>query len=117
MTSVRPINPRATVTATFDVDWPDDGVPAGHWHFYSSSGVGPRAGILFGCPCGCGEMMSVAIKPSPIVGSKRPVWQWDGNEELPTLSPSINILQLDQAGNRTGEHWHGYLTAGVFKSC
>ena len=35
------------------------------------------------------------------------VWTWDGNEENPTLSPSI-----DWPG-----HWHGYLTNGQLKSC
>ncbi len=34
------------------------------------------------------------------------VWGWDGNEEKPTLKPSID--------NHT---WHGYLTVGELKSC
>lgn len=36
------------------------------------------------------------------------VWGWDGNEEAPTLAPSI----LD---NSTG--WHGYLRNGRLESC
>jgi Family of unknown function (DUF6527) len=54
-------------------------------------------------------------------GSKRPdalhiqkgppggprVWGWDGNEEKPTLTPSIHS---------PGE-WHGYLRAGKLESC
>ncbi len=35
------------------------------------------------------------------------VWGWDGNEEAPTLEPSI----LDH------NHWHGYLHAGKPESC
>lgn len=35
------------------------------------------------------------------------VWGWDGNEESPTLTPSIHDL-----GN-----WHGHLVNGVLKSC
>jgi len=35
-------------------------------------------------------------------------WQWDGNEDNPTVTPSINI---------NNGHWHGYLTGGVFRSC
>jgi hypothetical protein len=35
-------------------------------------------------------------------------WAWDRNEDAPTVTPSINI----QHG-----HWHGYLTAGVFRAC
>jgi hypothetical protein len=34
-------------------------------------------------------------------------WKWDGNEEKPTLSPSILC---------PGE-WHGYLRAGRLESC
>lgn len=35
------------------------------------------------------------------------VWGWDGNEDKPTLQPSIHC---------PGE-WHGYLTEGELKSC
>lgn len=35
------------------------------------------------------------------------VWGWDGNEDKPTLTPSIHAVG----------HWHGFLTAGVLKSC
>jgi hypothetical protein len=35
------------------------------------------------------------------------VWGWDGNEDKPTLNPSI--LVTDQ--------WHGYLCAGRLQSC
>lgn len=35
-------------------------------------------------------------------GEKKPVWQWDGNREAPTLSPSINVIG----------RWHGFLKAG-----
>lgn len=35
------------------------------------------------------------------------VWGWDGNEDKPTLTPSIHWL----------DHWHGHLTAGRLVSC
>jgi Family of unknown function (DUF6527) len=35
------------------------------------------------------------------------VWGWDGNEEKPTLQPSIHVIG----------RWHGYLTAGRLQSC
>lgn len=35
------------------------------------------------------------------------VWGWDGNEDKPTLTPSI-----DWPG-----HWHGHLNAGRLESC
>ena len=34
-------------------------------------------------------------------------WLWDGNEDKPTLTPSIHYL----------DNWHGYLTAGQLVSC
>lgn len=53
----------------------------------------------------------------PVVSDGRDTWEWDGNREAPTLTPSILKWQLDKHGKRVGEHWHGYLTAGVFKLC
>ena len=35
------------------------------------------------------------------------VWQWDGNQETPTLSPSIHLVGT----------WHGWLRAGKLVSC
>ena len=35
-----------------------------------------------------------------------PAWQWDGNREAPTLTPSI------ACGMPKGCDWHGYMTAG-----
>jgi hypothetical protein len=44
----------------------------------------------------------VRIPISPTGSSVPPVWQWDGNKEAPTLSPSINVVNI----------WHGWLRAG-----
>lgn len=46
----------------------------------------------------------------------RLVWGWDGNVESPTLTPSILAYDREGTGNQV-ESWHGYLTAGVFRSC
>ena len=35
------------------------------------------------------------------------VWGWDGNEDHPTLTPSIHDVG----------HWHGYLKNGVLETC
>lgn len=35
------------------------------------------------------------------------VWGWNGDEEKPTLFPSI----------LTPDQWHGYMTAGRLESC
>lgn len=62
--------------------------------------------IWFGCPCGeCG-----AIGLPVTTGNKEPqAWLWDGDEEKPTLKPSIRRMEKCL--------WHGFLTDGVFKEC
>lgn len=35
------------------------------------------------------------------------VWGWDGNEDAPTLTPSIHEVG----------HWHGFLRSGKLESC
>lgn len=55
------------------------------------------ASLIFICPCGCSKIRSVPVK-----GDRK--WNWDGNTELPTLTPSILII--GECG------WHGYLTKG-----
>lgn len=62
--------------------------------------------LSFRCPCGCGDLCGIRVNDD---GSTRNyAWAWDGNKESPTTTPSILINK---------DHWHGYLTAGVFKSC
>ena len=34
-------------------------------------------------------------------------WQWDGNMDLPTLTPSVNCVEV----------WHGFITHGRMVSC
>jgi len=46
-------------------------------------------------------------KPRELVGT---YWDWDGNRDLPTLTPSI--LHWGN-GNYEPPTWHGYLTKGV----
>lgn len=59
--------------------------------------------MTFVCPCGCGDICAISIKPVVETG-----WDWNGDLEKPTVTPSIKI---------NSGHWHGYLTAGVFKVC
>jgi hypothetical protein len=51
-----------------------------------------------------GSAIDVPVAPAP-----HQSWQWDGNQDLPTLTPSIRILS-----DRDGEpdKWHGHVTAG-----
>ncbi|MGH7634423.1 MAG: DUF6527 family protein [Gemmatimonadaceae bacterium] len=47
----------------------------------------------------------------PITTTKPPPrgWWWNGDEALPTLTPSIRIVDP--------EGWHGFITEGVMLSC
>lgn len=42
----------------------------------------------------------------------RPFWNWDGNEEQPTLTPSILVHGVPEWN--TG--WHGFLRAGKLET-
>ena len=46
------------------------------------------------------------IKIRPYEGSD-PSWEWDGNEDKPTLSPSVNAVGC----------WHGWVKSGRLVSC
>ena len=59
----------------------------------------------FLCPCGCGIYAGIRIRDDGT--SDHYAWTWDRNEEKPTCTPSILI---------NDNHWHGYLTEGVFRS-
>jgi hypothetical protein len=47
----------------------------------------------------------------PVQSNVEKPWQWDGNRESPTLSPSILIYGGDGNGGRK-ERWHGWLRDG-----
>lgn len=62
-----------------------------------------NAVLHFACPCGCG-----ACGGLPLTHWQSNGWAWDGNKELPTCTPSVQML--------TPCRWHGYLTKGVWRS-
>lgn len=74
---------------------------AGAFEFYRKDDRYP-AGMIYSCPCGCGTGGSLAFRPHA-----SPSWDWDGNWDAPTLSPSVHHVG----------HWHGYLRNGVWESC
>lgn len=57
------------------------------------------------CPCGCGAVGNAPVNKG---GKIAHAWEWDGNEEFPTLNPSIQML--------TKCRWHGFLRKGVWIS-
>lgn len=78
-------------------------------HFYITQPNPAENGmrrLSFKCPCGCGDLCAIRIRDDGL--NEGGAWGWDKNEETPTTTPSINI---------NSGHWHGYLTAGVFKPC
>ncbi len=84
---------RATRVENFEVL---NGDPAPGSFCFEATGKG----LLYICPCGCGKMGFVGFRGK--VDPPRPAWEWDGNEESPTLSPSIHDVG----------HWHGWLREG-----
>lgn len=93
----------APVKATLVEDVDDRGA-AGAFEFTTYQGE--IAGMIYVCPCGCGREGYLRFRgaPRPPEEADRPSWEWDGNREAPTLSPSV--LHRD--------HWHGYLRAGMW---
>ncbi len=79
----------------------------GAYGFYTGFSDSKILGMVFRCPCGCGSIGSLDFRnDNP---DQHPSWTWDGNQEMPTLTPSV----LKNSDCR----WHGYLTAGVWESC
>jgi len=63
-------------------------------------------GIFYVCPCGCQSLGFLGFRG--LEDKERPSWEWDGNREKPTLSPSIL---------RRACGWHGFLRGGAWESC
>lgn len=58
----------------------------------------------FACPRVKGQRcgwLSLRPKGSPRT-TERPQWEWDGDEEKPTFSPSVNCRDC----------WHGFIESG-----
>ena len=64
--------------------------------------------IYLMCPS-CGETHGVPVKPGDPNG-----WDWNGNQDEPTLTPSI-FFRDGHIQNRDCR-WHGYLTNGEWRT-
>ena len=117
MTTVTPVDPRATVAAVYDENLDVSGapIPAGHWRFYTQQWDqdGDPTGIEYGCPCGCGFLFNA---PFDAQTPDEKVWEWNGATDGITLRPSILIDQHDSSHEVTGAHWHGFLTNSEFRA-
>jgi len=61
--------------------------------------------FVFACP-GCGSVGEIEIVPPGLPALKPHQWEWDGNAEAPTLSPSLQ--------ENGGCRWHGYMRGGAW---
>jgi hypothetical protein len=78
------------------------------WDFDSEELSGDRSlpkHFIYLCLPGCACMTAIEVQKGAAGGNR--VWGWDGNEDKPTLTPSIHALN----------QWHGYLRNGRLESC
>ena len=68
--------------------------------------------MLFKCPSGDGAECAIALRPC----SERPSWEFNGDMERPTLSPSVH-RQFKRGDGVMGTIWHGWLRNGEWVSC
>ena len=68
--------------------------------------------LSFRCPCGCGDLCGVKVNDDGSTANG--AWSWNKDEEKPTVRPSIAIQNCRP---NSGDHWHGFLTDGVFQKC
>jgi len=79
----------------------------GDFQFYKESATSDAiGGMMFSCPCGCGAVIGVNLSPNTGNG---PPWNWDGNKEAPTITPSVRHLD--------GCKWQGWIKNGEFHTC
>lgn len=73
---------------------------------YYVNGEAKVVGLLYRCPCGCGRLGGLPFGPKSEddIKHSRATWDWNGNREVPTLTPSIHHVN----------HWHGFLTDGMW---
>lgn len=71
--------------------------------------------INFCCPCGCRMFNSLPVhtNESSVLG-----WKMSGDDDAPTLAPSIGMKpnKDSQDVEMDGYHWHGHLLNGVWTS-
>lgn len=74
--------------------------------FYIAKQEGHQAWFWFVLP-GSGAGGCIRLHPLTDENIGEHSWQWDGNEDKPTLTPSVNCVGI----------WHGFFTAGRMVSC
>jgi hypothetical protein len=64
--------------------------------------------LVLACP-GCGRVSGMTVGDPKPDNRNGATWLLTGPADAPTLQPSINCVGCCK--------WHGWLTAGVFRSC
>ncbi len=88
-----------------DLDDLDEHGQKGDWCFLNNDEL---IAIRFGDDCFTGTTV-LPIADNAMPG--KPHWQWDGNKEAPTLSPSILVHASHYSAG-----WHGFLRAGKLET-
>lgn len=71
--------------------------------------------LMFSCP-GCSDTGITGLHLLPINSATHsPSWDWDGNLESPTLSPSILTRTPPYVEGKPSGICHSYLRNGVFE--
>jgi hypothetical protein len=65
-------------------------------------------------PNGNGTVHALPIRPA---NPERASWDFDGNMERPTLSPSVLTWRSEADGTGRAEDWHGFIKNGRAESC
>ena len=65
-------------------------------------------GIMFQCPCGCGNLGWLPVRNPENV--THPSWEWNGDKQRPTLNPSVYNTGMPCK-------WHGWLRSGEWVQC
>lgn len=90
---------------------------AGDFFYVRNPDTRAVVGMILPCPCGCGRIEGLSFSDKPPKRKGDSTWQWDGNIDEPTLTPSLGLGVRHQweGGKRVRKfHWHGYLNRGRF---
>jgi Family of unknown function (DUF6527) len=94
----------------------DDVVGAFYWTDCDDAGNHYRM-LMVKMPADGGEVHGIPIAPAVSSGWNKAAWTFDGNEDAPTLSPSIRYGDRNEKHEIVVEHWHGFIKAGRIESC
>ena len=71
--------------------------------------VSEQGYAIFRCP-GCEYNHRIRVKIGGQALLPEPVWDWNGSEDAPTISPSINFQAVDDQGKDV--HCHSFVSKG-----